>query len=143
MEAAYQGVMALIAWASYDMDRMAKHQAAAAAALSGSAAMAGFVAGAGLSGMAQAGMTTIPEDGTWLLHKGERVTDADTNADLKEFLKSEKKGGDSPQVNVNFYNSDEDSVNKALPELKQTILDAVSGDIASNGQIKKTMDQYT
>ena len=142
MEAAYQGVMALIAWASQDMEKMAKHQAAAAAALSAAPIMASFVAGAGLSGIAHAGINEIPEDGTWLLKKGERVTDPETNKDLKEFLKNEGGKSEAPQVNVQFYNSDEASVTKALPQLKQTIIEAVTGDIASNGPIRQTMKQY-
>ena len=45
-------------------------------------------------------------------------------------------------MEVNINGGDEEGVMKALPALREVIIDAVSTDIASNGSIKKTMDAY-
>lgn len=49
-------------------------------------ASAGIIAGQALAGMAHDGIDSIPETGTWLLEKGERVTTADTSARLDATL---------------------------------------------------------
>ena len=54
-----------------------------------------------LSGMAHDGIDEVPEDGTWLLKKGERVIDDRTNKDLKESLKEKKPAG--PTININNH----------------------------------------
>ena len=50
--------------------------------------------------MAHSGIDSIPCEGTWLLNKGERVVDARTNADLKDFLQTSSKSGSNITVNV-------------------------------------------
>lgn len=45
------------------------------------------------TGMAHDGISEIPNEGTWLLDGGERVVDQRTNGDLKDFLESNKDGG--------------------------------------------------
>lgn len=135
LTAAFEGVMTFA-----DSYNSAKHSTAAVAALQGASMMGAFVAGSGLAGMAHGGMTNIPEDGTWMLRKNERVVDSKTNADLKEYL----KGSGKPSVTVNntFNDSDGESVLKSLPAMRQMIIEAVSGNIASNGQILKTIQTY-
>lgn len=54
-------------------------------------ASVGMIAAQTISGMAHSGIDHIPEDGTWLLKKGERVIDDRTNADLKDFLGTSKR----------------------------------------------------
>jgi len=136
MEAAYQGIMVLA-----DPIFSSIHAMAADMALTGAAIMGSFVLGSGLAGMAHSGMSNIPEDGTWMLKKGERVVDSNTNADLKEYLKDSKSKG-PVNVTVNINNSDEQGVMNALPAMKQAIIDAVSGNIASGGAIKKSIMAY-
>ncbi|GAA5104542.1 hypothetical protein GCM10023211_02360 [Orbus sasakiae] len=63
-------------------------------------ASVGMVAGQALSGMAHSGIDYIPKEGTWLLDKGERVVDARTNADLKNFLQSPNPSKSGFSVNV-------------------------------------------
>jgi hypothetical protein len=135
MEAAFEGIMAFI-----DEKNSARHSKNATLALKGAGIMGAFVAGSGLAGMAHSGMTSIPEDGTWLLKKNERVVDSETNKDLKNFL----KGGGKPNIVVSpqFYNSDEESVRRALPDLEQTIINVVSTNISSNGQINGVIRSY-
>ena len=60
----------------------------------------GMIAAQTLTGMAHSGIDNIPREGTWLLDKGERVVDARTNADLKNFLDTSKSSGGSITVNV-------------------------------------------
>ena len=63
-------------------------------------ASVGLIAAQTISGMAHSGIDNIPSEGTWLLDKGERVVDARTNADLKNFLDTSKSSGGSITVNV-------------------------------------------
>ncbi|PXZ06314.1 hypothetical protein DKK70_10060 [Gilliamella apicola] len=63
-------------------------------------ASVGLIAAQTISGMAHSGIDSIPREGTWLLDKGERVVDARTNADLKNFLDASKSSGGSITVNV-------------------------------------------
>jgi lambda family phage tail tape measure protein len=60
--------------------------AAAAAAAVATAPMVAGVASAALAGMAHDGIDAVPETGTWLLQKGERVTTAETSAKLDRTL---------------------------------------------------------
>jgi lambda family phage tail tape measure protein len=77
---------------------------APAAALTAAAATAPMVAGvasAALSGMAHDGIDSVPETGTWLLQKGERVTTAETSAKLDQTLNN-IQGGNSGG-NIEFH----------------------------------------
>lgn len=70
-------------------------------------ASVGMIAAQTISGMAHSGIDNIPKEGTWLLDKGERVVDARTNSDLKDFLQTSNKSGGNITVNapVNVGNS--------------------------------------
>lgn len=59
---------------------------AMAAALAITGPLAGAVGAAALAGMAHDGLDSVPETGTWLLQKGERVTTAETSAKLDKTL---------------------------------------------------------
>lgn len=54
-------------------------------------ASVGMIAAQTITGMAHSGIDRIPREGTWLLEEGERVVDARTNADLKDFLGTSSK----------------------------------------------------
>lgn len=71
--------------------------AAAATAAAFTAPLVAGVGAAGLAGMAHDGIDSIPETGTWLLQKGERVTTAQTSAKLDKTLDNIK----SPVSNTN------------------------------------------
>ncbi len=72
----------------------------------GAAALATIESGSFLSlieaatpmGMAHDGIDNIPQEGTWLLDKGERVVDSRTNADLKNYLANKGSGGDGVKI---------------------------------------------
>ena len=83
--------------------------AAAAAAAAATAPMVAGVASAALAGMAHDGIDSVPEDGSWFLQKGERVTTAETSAKLDrtlDQLRASSGGGGgggitySPQITV-------------------------------------------
>ncbi|MGS3560323.1 hypothetical protein ACB311_27840 [Klebsiella pneumoniae] len=60
--------------------------AAMAAAAAITEPMVAAISAASLSGMAHDGIDAVPETGTWLLQKGERVTTAATSAKLDATL---------------------------------------------------------
>lgn len=66
---------------------------AMALALATTAPLVAGVAAAGLAGMAHDGIDSVPQTGTWLLQKGERVTTAQTSAKLDETLSRMGSGG--------------------------------------------------
>lgn len=63
----------------------------------------GMVAGQALAGMAHDGIDNIPQEGTWLLDKGERVVDSRTNADLKSFLSGRSGNAGSGTIIQHFH----------------------------------------
>lgn len=73
---------------------------AAAAAASFAAPLVAGVASSALAGMAHDGIDSIPETGTWLLQKGERVTTAETSAKLDKTLDSVANGVPSNRGNT-------------------------------------------
>lgn len=68
-----------------------------------------------LTGMAHDGLETIPETGTWLLQKGERIVDSRTNESLKEFLYNQQSGnsGNVQPIEVNAPLTINGNVNSA------------------------------
>ena len=71
--------------------------------------MAAAVSAIALSGMAHDGIDSVPNDGTWLLQKGERVTTAETSAKLDgvlEDIRSNRAGAGGMGGDGNtFYNT--------------------------------------
>jgi hypothetical protein len=57
------------------------------------ASIIGTIRSTNIQGMAHDGIDSIPREGTWLLDRGERVVDARTNADLKQYLQQRNGGG--------------------------------------------------
>ena len=141
MEAMFCGIMGLI-YTFTENPLAGLYLAAAAEAATGALVMGSFVLGSGLAAMAHDGIDNVPQDGTWLLQKGERVVDKRTNADLKQYLSNDNSRGNTV-VNVSINNSDEQGVMKALPKLKETIIDAVNANIVGNGSIRHTIKAYT
>ncbi|MEX5367811.1 tape measure protein [Acinetobacter haemolyticus] len=55
-----------------------------------------------LTGIAHSGIDDIPEEGTWLLNKGERVLSPRQNSDLTRYLNErQSSNGDGVNVNIN------------------------------------------
>lgn len=69
---------------------------AAAAALQ--VVQAASIKSVGLTGMAHDGINNIPEEGTWLLNKGERVLNPSQNRDLTNYLSQVQTGGQNRPI---------------------------------------------
>ncbi|MDQ9409459.1 phage tail tape measure protein [Serratia marcescens] len=85
--------------------------------------MVAAISAAGLSGMAHDGIDAVPETGTWLLQKGERVTTAGTSAKLDATLERVSRdantGGVAPNIEIHTQvNGDPDA--RTLQMLKET-----------------------
>lgn len=121
-----------------------------AAIASVAAATAGIVSNIAAVGMAHDGIDSVPETGTWLLQKGERVTTASTSAKLDATLDRVNRdtgngGGQGDQFNMNF------EVNGSTSERERQMLDLtvrravseaksqISADMARGTGISRTM----
>jgi len=124
--------------------------AAAAAALAATAPyVAAVAASAGLSGMAHDGIDSVPQDGTWFLQKGERVTTAATSAKLDATLERVNRDSNSGfsgapitqeiQINGNPDNRTLELVRKAALDGAQMGYDRVKSDMARGTGISRTM----
>ncbi|HIE3795473.1 TPA: phage tail tape measure protein [Klebsiella michiganensis] len=98
-----------------------------AAMASVAASTASIVSNISAVGMAHDGLDSVPETGTWLLQKGERVTTANTSAKLDATLDRVSKdttGGKLPDVHISTtVNGDPDQ--RTLLLLKETQKQAV------------------
>ncbi|MGQ6607486.1 phage tail tape measure protein [Serratia sp. IR-2025] len=97
--------------------------AAMASAAAVTMPMVAAISAAGLSGMAHDGIDAVPETGTWLLQKGERVTTAGTSAKLDATLervgRDTNTGGAVPNIEIHTQvNGDPDA--RTLQMLKET-----------------------
>lgn len=101
----------------------------------------GLIASQTISGMAHSGIDNIPREGTWLLDKGERVVDARTNADLKNFLNTSKSSGGSITVNVpvNVGGSDisEEDGKEIGIMIKQSVLSILDDQMRPGGKLNR------
>jgi hypothetical protein len=82
--------------------------AAMASVAAATASIVGNIAAVTLTGSAHSGIDSVPETGTWMLKKGERVTTAETSAKLDKTLeqaRSGMSGGAGGQTNLRIVNS--------------------------------------
>ncbi|MFG3451157.1 phage tail tape measure protein [Stutzerimonas stutzeri] len=115
--------------------------AASAAAIAATSPMVGAVASLSLAGMAHEGIDSIPQTGTWLLEKGERVTTAETSAKLDKTLSDIEQGGSGAPI-VNLY---EDSAKAGQVNSRQedgkNVIDIFVADIMSDGKSSKAISR--
>lgn len=93
------GINAYASAAAIPITGWAMAPGAMAAALAATQPMAAAIAGLTAAGMAHEGINRIPETGTWLLEKGERVLTQDTSAKLDatlDYIRSNMNGNNSP-----------------------------------------------
>lgn len=139
-----QAAVAGAAWApaaaAASLATLGTNAAPAAAALTSTFTLS---KGLALAGMAHDGIGEIPEEGTWLLDKGERVLSSPQADDLDAFLSSEKmRGGGSGNVVVNLH---EDASKAGMVEQRQradggTEVNVFVSDIMSNGPRSKALE---
>ncbi|RRV58481.1 phage tail tape measure protein [Pseudomonas sp. p99-361] len=103
-----------------------------------------------IAGMAHDGIDSVPEDGTWLLQKGERVTTAATSAKLDRTLDEVNKGSRGAQQSdgaqpvaihqVFHVNGDVSPQTVAMVQqgMRQTVT-AILQDVNRNGQIMQSI----
>lgn len=99
---AMAGLNAYASTAAIPMIGPAIAPAAAASAITAAAplgASAIAAASASLAGMAHSGIDNIPEEGTWLLDKGERVLSPRQNKDLTQFMERDGRSGPVTIIN--------------------------------------------
>ncbi|GGZ83320.1 hypothetical protein GCM10007161_13530 [Ignatzschineria indica] len=116
-------------------------------------ANAGVIAATGLKGMAHSGLDKVPETGTWLLEKGERVVTANTSAKLDATLESLRGGlatKVSTPITVNIVNnspaevetrqrSDENGM-PILDVIINGVTNALQKDMSSGGPFSRAME---
>ncbi|MGP6223976.1 phage tail tape measure protein [Pseudomonas aeruginosa] len=115
--------------------------AAAASAAIATAPMVAGVAASALAGMAHDGIDAVPETGTWLLQKGERVTTAETSAKLDRTLddvRSNQSSGSAPTINLIEDRSRAGQVNTRRQD-DQYIIDVVVADLFGDGRTSKAI----
>ncbi len=114
-------------------------------------ATAGLISNIAAVGMAHDGIDSVPETGTWLLQKGERVTTAATSAKLDATLERvgrDVDGGGSRQlqqnITINGDPSDRDieRYKAAVREGAQLAYSRVQSDIASGNGIGQTLRRH-
>lgn len=114
--------------------------AAAATAAGITAPMVAGVAASALAGMAHDGIDSVPETGTWLLQKGERVTTADTSAKLDRTLDQVSRGSSNngpsaaPVINLIEDASRAGQVNRRQLS-EQDVIDIYVSNIRGEGDI--------
>lgn len=116
---------------------------AAATAAGITAPMVAGVASAALAGMAHDGIDSVPEDGTWLLQKGERVTTASTSAKLDKTLEDvrSKQAGGGTVVNLIGDRNKAGSVeNRTLPDGREQV-DVFVADIWGGGERSRAIEE--
>ncbi|ENF0685189.1 phage tail length tape measure family protein [Pseudomonas aeruginosa] len=115
--------------------------AAAAAAVTAQLAQVAAVKNVNLSGQAHDGIMSVPEDGTWNLKKGERVTTAETSAKLDRTLddvRSNQSSGGAPTINLIEDRSRAGQVNTRRQD-DQYIIDVVVADLLGDGRSSKAI----
>ena len=112
-----------------------------AAMASVAAATASIVSNIGAIGMAHDGIDSIPETGTWLLEKGERVTTAETSAKLDKTLSDIQSGGSGAPI-VNLYeNASKAGTVDSRQEDGRRVIDIFVNDIMGNGRSQQAISQ--
>jgi lambda family phage tail tape measure protein len=125
---------------------------AAAAAAAVTLPMVAGVSAAAMAGMAHDGIDAVPETGTWLLQKGERVTTAQTSAKLDATLdrvSAQSTGGMnfSPVISVPINGNPSDStvalVRSAVKEATLAAYNLSAQDLATGtGKMSKAMGSW-
>ncbi|EHU1614141.1 hypothetical protein A0118_RS13715 [Acinetobacter baumannii] len=118
---------------------------AAATVAAETASIIGNIKAIGLTGMAHDGIASVPEEGTWLLNKGERVLNPQDNQAFTNFIN--EGGSRNPTVNVytlpgqtaTATQNDDGSLDIRIQQVaEQTVATQLAN---PNSRISKTMQQ--
>lgn len=110
--------------------------AAGAVAAAAQVAQASAIGSIQMTGMAHDGIDSVPETGTWLLEKGERVITADTSAKLDSTLSrmDNDKSGGGVVVNLIEDSSKAGQVQQSQGQDRKQIIDIFVADIMGDGR---------
>lgn len=110
--------------------------AAGAVAAAAQVAQASAIGNIQMTGMAHDGIDSVPETGTWLLEKGERVITADTSAKLDSTLSrmDNDKSGGGVVVNLIEDSSKAGQVQQSQGQDRKQIIDIFVADIMGDGR---------
>jgi len=123
------------------MASLASFGANSAPAMAGITSTVGLSQTMALAGMAHDGIDSIPETGTWLLEKGERVTTAETSAKLDKTLSDIQSGGPGAPI-VNLYeNASKAGTVDSRQEDGRRVIDIFVNDIMGNGRSQQAISQ--
>lgn len=117
--------------------------AAAASAAAFAAPLVAGVATASLAGMAHDGIDSVPQTGTWLLQKGERVTTAQTSAKLDKTLNDISSPSNMGSTTVNLI---EDASRAGQSEERtgdqgEKMIDVFVADLLGDGRTTDAMQR--
>lgn len=104
------------------------------------------IQGASLKGMAHDGIDSIPEEGTWLLNKGERVTTANTSAKLDATLgriDAQTRNGGSlsgGKPTINIYGAPAGTVVEETERDGEWIIDVIMDDVSRGGRASELLE---
>ncbi|WP_312600839.1 phage tail tape measure protein [Pseudomonas luteola] len=113
-----------------------------AAMASVAAATAGIVSNISAIGMAHDGLMSVPETGTWLLEKGERVLTADTSAAMDKTLsdiQGSRSGSDLPPVINITANPEKAGQASSRKEDGRWVIDLIVADTMGDGKMQKAL----
>ena len=137
------GINAFASTAAIPIVGPALAPAAMTAALAVTSPMVAGVAGmaGSMVGMAHDGIDSIPNEGTWLLDKGERVVDSRTNQDLKQALKNDNMGSSKITVNLIEDASKAGQVSQSKGLNNEDVIRIFVADIRQGGDSADAMEQ--
>lgn len=118
---------------------------AAAAALQ--VAQAAQIKSVNLTGMAHDGISSIPEEGTWLLNKGERVLNPQDNKAFTDFINNREASGE-PNITINNNTGANVSAGRGADGKLYVTIDEVDQLVAQSlerpsSKTSKAMNQFT
>ena len=116
-----------------------------AALLAAGYANAAMVGGMALAGMAHDGIDRVPETGTWLLQKGERVVTSKTSAKLDDTLEKVQKarqgmGGGHVEIHNSFTGKPDDATMAALDQRDKKLIRDIRREMA--GQVMRPTNDF-
>ena len=116
---------------------------AAAAAAAFAAPLVAGVATSALAGMAHDGIDSVPQTGTWLLQKGERVTTAQTSAKLDKTLNDIKSPTGMGNTTVNLIEdaSRAGQTTEREDDNGEKMIDIFVADLLGDGRTKDAMSR--
>ncbi|SFY16128.1 hypothetical protein [Azotobacter vinelandii] len=117
--------------------------AAMATVAAATANIVSSIAAIGIAGQAHDGIDSVPETGTWLLQKGERVTTAETSAKLDRTLEDVQRNrqSSSPTVNIIEDASKAGRVERRTGQSGEEMLDVFISNLFEDGKVQKAISQ--